>query len=314
MSIVTLGANGEIKNTVLTAHTLADTSGLGSLHTVSGLTAGQVLRATGATAAAFQSLVAGDLPTHDILSKHSYSGGAALDLFGLSAASTLAKLTPSSNPGGAAAILATTIAGLLTLAALNVSGNVGIGTTEPTAPLQVRSATAGVSAELLNSSIANFTSEASAPAGNSYGIVIGKEGSHAMYIGLNKNTATGAVPANSIYYGAYTTWPLVFGHNFGQDAGAATADMTILSNGNVGIGTTVFGASAAGILALGGTATAPTTSVDLVHLYSEDISADNRALAIYAETAAIAAIAIASTHKIPIRYNGATYYLLASNV
>lgn len=36
--------------------------------------------------------------THDILSKHSVSGGAALDVIGLSAASTLARLSPSSDP------------------------------------------------------------------------------------------------------------------------------------------------------------------------------------------------------------------------
>ena len=84
--------------------------------------------------------------------------------------------------------------------------------------------------------------------------------------------------------------------------------------GNVGIGTTVFGATAAGVLALGGTATAPTTSVDLVHLYGEDISAGNRALAVYQESAVIVAAGIASTHKIPVRWNGTTYYLMASNV
>jgi len=44
------------------SHVLALTSGLGADHTVSGLTAGQVLRATGATTAAFQSIGATDLP------------------------------------------------------------------------------------------------------------------------------------------------------------------------------------------------------------------------------------------------------------
>lgn len=44
------------------SHVLAGTAGLGADHTVSGLTAGQVLRATAATTAAFQNLVAGDIP------------------------------------------------------------------------------------------------------------------------------------------------------------------------------------------------------------------------------------------------------------
>jgi hypothetical protein len=56
---LTAGAGG------MSAHVLADTTGLGTYHTTSGLTAGQVLRATGATTAAFQSLVAGDIPTLD---------------------------------------------------------------------------------------------------------------------------------------------------------------------------------------------------------------------------------------------------------
>jgi len=43
-------------------HVLATASALGPDHTVSGLTAGHVLRATGPTTAAFQAIVAGDLP------------------------------------------------------------------------------------------------------------------------------------------------------------------------------------------------------------------------------------------------------------
>jgi hypothetical protein len=61
------------------------------------------------------------LPVHDILSLHSYTGGAALDVFGLSGASTPAKLTPSSNPGAAAALLASSATGDLTLTHLHLS-------------------------------------------------------------------------------------------------------------------------------------------------------------------------------------------------
>lgn len=52
---------------------------------------------------------------------HSYSGGAALDVFGLSAANTLAKLTPSSAPGAAAALLRTDSSGYLSLLRLTLS-------------------------------------------------------------------------------------------------------------------------------------------------------------------------------------------------
>lgn len=45
------------------AHVIATTAGLGASHTTSGLTAGQVLRATAATTAAFQALTAADIGT-----------------------------------------------------------------------------------------------------------------------------------------------------------------------------------------------------------------------------------------------------------
>jgi hypothetical protein len=86
------------------------------------------------------------------------------------------------------------------------------------------------------------------------------------------------------------------------------------SSGNVIIGATAAGATAAKTLVLTNSATDPTTSADLAHLYAKDISAGNAALAIYAETAAIVAAGIASTHKIPIYYNGTVYYLMASDV
>lgn len=59
--------------------------------------------------------------THDIVSGHSYSGGAALDVFGLSAASTIAKLTPSANPGAASAILKSDAAGKVQLVAIGIN-------------------------------------------------------------------------------------------------------------------------------------------------------------------------------------------------
>ena len=47
------------------SHVLATTAGLGASHTTSGLTTGQVLRATAATTAAFQVLIAADIPNLD---------------------------------------------------------------------------------------------------------------------------------------------------------------------------------------------------------------------------------------------------------
>ena len=74
----------------------------------------------------FRALVSDDLPAHDIISKHSYSGGANLDVFGLSAASTIARLTPLASPGNAAAILRTDSSGVVSPAQvhLNPVGNI----------------------------------------------------------------------------------------------------------------------------------------------------------------------------------------------
>jgi hypothetical protein len=52
---------------------------------------------------------------HDMITAHTYSGGNTLDVFGLSAASTITRITPSSNPGATANILASNSTGGLTL-------------------------------------------------------------------------------------------------------------------------------------------------------------------------------------------------------
>ena len=74
---------------------------------------------------------------HDMITGHTYAGGNALDVFGLAAPSTLAKLTPSSNPGVASAILKSGAAGELGLQKLttplvDASGNL---TLQPAADL-----------------------------------------------------------------------------------------------------------------------------------------------------------------------------------
>lgn len=68
------------------------------------------------------------LGSHDILARHTVTGGAALDVVGQSAAGVLARLTPSSDvSAGTAAILKSTPAGGLTLASLATSGSANIG-------------------------------------------------------------------------------------------------------------------------------------------------------------------------------------------
>ncbi|MBK8772587.1 MAG: hypothetical protein IPM06_19480, partial [Rhizobiales bacterium] len=97
-------------------------------HTASGLTAGYVVRASGATTFAFAQLQHGDLGSvtanqhHNQV--HSVSGsdhtltGSKWALVGATADNTLGLLTPSANPGAAEAILKTDAAGMLALTKL----------------------------------------------------------------------------------------------------------------------------------------------------------------------------------------------------
>lgn len=102
-------------------HVLATTSALGPDHTVSGLTARQVLIATGATTALFRALQAADLPNGATLSVSSTNSGDSH------------AITTSSNPGAAASILASNASGYLQLP------RIGLGVS-PSYPLHAVSA------------------------------------------------------------------------------------------------------------------------------------------------------------------------------
>lgn len=82
------------------SHVLASTSGLGADHTVSGLTAGQVLRATGAATAAFASIQATDLPTGATLSVSSTNSGNSHAITSSSAVSTATAVLLATDSNG----------------------------------------------------------------------------------------------------------------------------------------------------------------------------------------------------------------------
>ncbi|APU89191.1 putative carbohydrate-binding protein [Virus Rctr71] len=104
---------------------------VGSDHTASGLTTGHVVRASGATTFAWAQLQHGDLggvtanqhhnQVHSITGSDHTITASALQVVGATATNTLGLLTPSSNPGAAAAILASSAAGALTLVDLTLS-------------------------------------------------------------------------------------------------------------------------------------------------------------------------------------------------
>ena len=57
-----------------------------------------------------------------------------------------------------------------------------------------------------------------------------------------------------------------------------------------------------------------TSNVDKIQISGFDLSAGNRSLAIGTEHAVAVSAATASTHKVGVRWNGATYYFLLTNV
>ena len=89
--------------------------------------------------------------------------------------------------------------------------------------------------------------------------------------------------------------------------------LRITSGGNLGLGTSTFGTSAAVTLAIA-TGTAPTTGpADTIQIYSTDLSAGNTMLSLYTEGTVVNTNTVAATtHRIAIRVNGTVYYLLAN--
>ncbi len=94
--------------------------------------------------------------------------------------------------------------------------------------------------------------------------------------------------------------------------GSTSEAMRISADGNVGVTTNSFGASAVGVLAIGAS-TAPTgAATDAVQLYSLDLGgAGSNSLGIYQENAVVAEVDETKfSHKMPISINGTTYYMM----
>jgi hypothetical protein len=81
----------------------------------------------------------------------------------------------------------------------------------------------------------------------------------------------------------------------------------------INLGAIAEPSTSVGTLVLTNTATAPTTSVDVVSLFSADVAgAGTASLALYTEQAVAIDVIAASTHTLSVNLNGTIYKVLLS--
>jgi hypothetical protein len=141
------------------------------------------------------------------------------------------------GPAGSPGVITEAAAGSDTNISIAITpkgtGGVGIGTSTPADPLEVDGSGSTTDA----GAVAKFNS-GTATAGNMYGIQVNKVGTETLYLGVNKNTTTGSVPASSAYISTYTSTGTISIGRGGDSGNISSSDLFINSTGKVGIGTT----------------------------------------------------------------------------
>jgi len=154
--------------------------------------------------------------------------------------------------------------------------NVGIGTTSPSAKLEV----VGNSVNVTESNAVYANSQSGLNGSLTLRNEVGSSGVAGNNVGIVfRNDSTGNSFARISYIASVQEQDGLRYSNlvFGTDDGVGNRDekMRITSAGNVGIGTTNFGTNASGVIGIGN-ATAPTSSpADMVQLYAEDVTASS---------------------------------------
>lgn len=172
----------------LAEHVLATSSGLGTDHTVSGLTSGHVLVATSATSAAFQSIsAAGVITDHGVLAGLLDDDHTQYPL--LLGRTTGQVLRGGANPLGSLELDGTLSATKGPIILNRSGGNVGVGVAAPASPLEV--------AGIVHASVGGFKFPdgtiqitASAPSGTEAWTIVGNDIHTANLGNVGINTAT----------------------------------------------------------------------------------------------------------------------------
>jgi len=171
-------------------------------------------------------------------------------------------------------------------------GRIGIGTSAPVVQFVVSDPTGNAAAQILGGTTSGDDSTIRIDIANT-------DGTSSVYFG---DTTNGVGRISYEHTGDYMRFYTL-----------SLERLRIDTSGNLLVGTTTAGTSAAKVLALGN-ATAPTTGpADTLQIYSSDLSAGNTMLSIYTEGTPVNVNATAAaTHRIAIRVNGTVYYLLAN--
>lgn len=256
-------------------HVLASTSGLGADHTVSGLTAGQVLRASSATTAAFAQLAHGDLSgigtnTHTQIDTHidtadihvAHSGVSILAGDGLTGGGDLSanrSLALASSVAGNGLTFTTGVLAVGAGAGLTVNANDVALTTPGTLTATSTNSSTGSHTHAIDSTIAR--SAITLTAGNGFAVGSGGDltANRTFTLGTPgalSATTTDAVTTNShthsISTAAATTLTVATTNAVGSSASLARADHThaIASSSNPGAASSILASTAAGGLTL----------------------------------------------------------------
>ena len=142
-------------------------------------------------------------------------------------------------------------------------------------------------------------------------------GTASMFSGETYNTGVGAdVDAPNLYIrgclgtGAGAAGSIFFNTGTVGTSGTTThtsaTRMTLTAQGNLGLGTSTFGTSAVSVLGIKNGTVPSTSPVDMIQIFSVDLSAGNATLGLRTETA-VATETVTSDRTLSVKINGTTY-------
>jgi hypothetical protein len=198
-------------------------------------------------------------------------------------------------------------------AAIFEAGWVGIGTTTPTAPLHISQNADVNSFNIVNPGqsttgtalLMTIPLSTSLTTGKAFGtIVSGESFGRAIFYSDGKYGIGPGSGTRDVFLSRSGTNTL----RISSDGTTGAADISITRN--ILVGTGAVGTSGAGVLVLTNGTVPSTSPADVVQLFSSDISAGNATLGLRTETAVASDAALASTHSLTIKINGANYKLM----